>query len=82
MRTTICEHEYVSGELNLGYWVATADCVKCGLRVVMSADPYDRSNEYEGEEVRVCAACGLVLHNNNPNGAEDVCFGFCFDEEE
>ena len=81
-RKTDCECEYSSGELMLDWGVAIADCVKCGLRVVMNTDPYDRSNTHEGERVLVCAECGLPSYDDNPNGATEVCFGFCFDEEE
>lgn len=83
MKTTDCECEYDSGELILGWGVAIADCVKCGLRAVMNADPYDEhSNTYEGVRVRVCIECRLPLYDDNPNGAAEVCYGFCFDEEE
>ena len=77
-----CEHQYDEGELNLGWGVATADCVICGIRAVMNADPFASDVLYEGEVVGLCAVCGLVSHDNNPNGASEVCFGFCFEEEE
>ena len=54
--------------------MAVADCVICGIRAVMSIDPSASDVMFEGEVVELCA-CGLVSHDNNPNGANDVCFG-------